>query len=782
MNWPLLANSLLVAGAATLLALLLGGAVAVVLASSPALVRRGLLALTVAVLALPAFLVTNCWIDLLGVTGALHRWLPLNVFSLRGAVGILALLLWPLPALGIFSAWQKIDVAHLELDPALRGANLLRFLLLPAAKSSILVTAAITFALALNNFAVPAILQVKVYPAEVWVQFNTNLDALAALRLSWPLVLAPVLLVLFLRRAAIPWPRVGASDIAPALRRQLGSAWFGISMIVCGLGLVLSLLVPLVQLTANARTWSEFIPAFEAGQSAVLNSFLYAVTSALLTVILGLVLVRMRGLGWLWMLFLVPGVLLGIGAVTTFNRPAFYWFSRSAGIVVFMLTVRYFALAHSLVRAAHQSVDRDLIDSARVDGAAGFALFRHAVLPQIAPPLAAAAYMVYVLCLWDVETILLVLPPGGETLAVRIFNLLHFGHNSHVNALCLLLLLLALVPLAVFGLWRGLVRCRAASRISHGLALAAALWPFLSGCGNRPAENADRANLQSALFSHVEVIGSRGTGAGQFNKPRSLVCDTNDNLYVVDMTGRVQKFSPEGKFLLSWQMPQTDLGKPKGMACDREGNIVVLEPHYQRVNHFTPEGKLVAQWGVKGTNAGELTLPRSIAVDTKNNVIVSEYTLVDRVQKFSARGGRVLAAWGTPGQGTGEFNRAEGVATDSADQIYVADSCNHRIQIYTGEGKLLRAYGHAGTAAGQMSYPYDVAVDKQGRQYVCEFGNSRLQIFDAKDQSLEIIGKAGPEPGQFANPWSLALDSKGNLYVADSMNHRVQKLVRREKP
>jgi ABC-type Fe3+ transport system permease subunit len=151
-------------------------------------------------------------------------------------------------------------------------------------------------------------------------------------------------------------------------------------------------------------------------------------------------------------------VLLGIGALTAFNRPSLDWFTRSAAIVVFLLTARYFALAHSLIRAAHQSLDRDLIDAARVDGASGFTLFCHAVLPQIAPPLAAASYMVYVLCLWDVETILLVLPPGGETLAVRVFNLLHYGHNSHVNALCLLLLLLAMAPSGVFAFWKAVRR------------------------------------------------------------------------------------------------------------------------------------------------------------------------------------------------------------------------------------------------------------------------------------------------------------------------------------
>jgi sugar lactone lactonase YvrE len=310
-------------------------------------------------------------------------------------------------------------------------------------------------------------------------------------------------------------------------------------------------------------------------------------------------------------------------------------------------------------------------------------------------------------------------------------------------------------------------------------ALFVAVAAFAVGCSNRDAIPSNSSPLPSSIFSHVEVIGSRGTGAGQFNKPRSLALDTNDNLFVVDMTGRVQKFSSDGKFLLSWQMPETDIGKPKGMDRDRDGNIVILEPHYQRVNHFTPDGKLVAQWGGKGTNAGELTLPRAIAVDTKNNVIVSEYTLVDRVQKFSAQGERCLATWGTQGLAPGQFNRAEGVGVDAHDRIYVADSCAHRIQIFSSDGKFLRAYGKAGDAKGELNYPYDIRVDEQGRQYVCEYGGSRIQVFDANDRPLEIIGKPGGGPGEFDKPWSIAFDSKGNLYVADSMNHRVQKLVRK---
>src|SRR5207253_10113223 len=144
--------------------------------------------------------------------------------------------------------------------------------------------------------------------------------------------------------------------------------------------------------------------------------------------------------------------------------------------------------------------------------------------------------------------------------------------------------------------------------IRHWLPLMITGYLLFTGCSH--PQSSDNSAVKSQIFSRVEIIGTRGTAPGQLNKPRSVAVDAKDNLFVVDMTGRVQKFSPQGVFLASWQMPQTDKGKPKGMCRDAQGNIVVIEPHYSRVNHFSPEGQLVRQWGIHGTNAGELSLPR----------------------------------------------------------------------------------------------------------------------------------------------------------------------------
>lgn len=882
MNWLLLKNSLLVSGLAAVGAVGFGFFAALWAAGLSRRTRGVFVALAVAAVAMPPFLVTNCWLDLLGQEGVWRRWLPLNIYSLAGTAWILALLLWPIPMLAVLSAWRRLESAHLESEPALRGLALARWLLVPLARNELAVAAVLTFVLALNNFAVPAILQTKVFTAEVWVRFSTNFDAAGALATSWPLLAAPLLLLGWLRRRDVSWPSQAGRVGSETFRRQLGPAWWWSAGVLSLIVAALSVGLPVAELTLNRRTWVELPGALAAGLSACVNSVSFAALTGLLVVGAGVLSWRWRGTRWLtallWVPFLVPGVLLGIGLIAVFNRPALGWLYQTTAIVIVAFTVRYLALGWTWTTQALRAVDGDLLDAARLDGASGWTLFRHVGWPLAGPQLAAAAYLTYLLCLWDVETLVLIVPPGGETLALRVFNLLHYGHNAQVNALCLTLLALALAPL---GLWKlaAAVRskvshrsaalppnggtrsttlggrapedtaalprwargkpaiqptesphdlepprwARAAARLealskyrfwrsrrrrevetfeSPTLSASSPRWlrilkPLLGTAGARavsfgvvawllagcsPPHASDQAALPSRFFSRAEIIGTRGTGLGQFNKPRSVAVDAQDNLYGVDMTGRVQKFSPDGVFLLHWQMPETELGKPKGMGRDRDGNLIVIEPHYARVNHFSPEGRLVRQWGAAGVGRGQFTLPRAVAVNSAGQLFVSEYSRTDRVQQFSPDGQTCLRVIGRPGTGPGEFNRPEGLGIDAQDRLYVADSCNHRIQVFSPDGQFLRAYGRAGSGPGELSYPYDVQVDAAGRQYVCEFGNSRIQVFDADGRSLEIIGGPGAAPGRFNNPWAIALDSRGNLYVADSQNHRVQKLVRRMEP
>ncbi len=782
MNWTLLGNSLAVGGAATALAVSGGAVAALWFAACQSRWRALFFAAAIVALALPPFLVVNCWIELLGENGTWHHWLPINIYTLGGAIWILALLNWPIAFLFVSAALRRVQAAQLEVDARLEGWFLLRWLLLPMARTALAQSAILILVLALNNFAVPAILQVKVFPAEVWVRFNTTFDYQSALALSWPLVLAPLILVTCFRGGDNSWSWQSQPAAAGALRRQLGAGWHRGGAVAAIVLAGFSLGVPLWQLAGSRNTWMEFWPALAAGQSAIVHSLAFSALSATIVVALALWTWRARLDSALWLPFFIPGVLLGIALIWIFNRRGLAGIYQSAAIVILAYVLRYAALGWNIVARALRSGDPALLAMARLEGAGFWQTLRHIHWPQASAQAGAAWYVTYLLCLWDVETLVLIVPPGGESLSLRIFNLLHYGHNSQVNALCLLLLALALLPL----LGANLV----VLSLKFGRRGSAALpWNFkslwlglglglgiLAGCS---ADDRKSAAIDSKFFSRVEVIGARGAGVGEFNKPRSVALDAHDNLYVLDMTGRVQKFSADGKYILEWQMPQIEKGKPKGMCRDRAGDIVVVEPHYSRVNYFSPEGRLTAQFGVKGTNVGQFGLARAAVVNSRGELYVCEYTDSERVQRFSAHGEKCLGAWGHLGGKPGEFSRAEGLGIDTNDNIYVADSCNHRIQIFSSEGRFLRQYGRAGVGAGEFSYPYDVRLDAAGLQFVCEFGNSRIQILDPRDKTLEILGGPGGAPGQFSNPWSIALNSRGDLYVADALNNRVQKFIRK---
>lgn len=773
MSWLLIQNSLLIAVCTSVLASGAGFVCGLWTAALPGHWRKLVVGLAILAVAMPPFLITNCWLDLLGWTGKWKPWLPVNLYSPAGVVWLLSLWLWPIGFIAALSAWTQLESALLETDPALTGAALIRWLLWPMARPAMAIAALLTFVLALNNFAVPAILQVKVFPVEVWIRYSTRLDPAAAWALSWPLILAPLgfLLVLYrTRRTRVKWPRTGGLASARSFRRQLGRAWFVAAGVVSLFLLLLAVALPVSHLVTASRTWMEFGSAVQAGRQAVANSFLFAAATACAVLGFGLASWRLPIGGGLWLPLMAPGVLLGVAAIQLFNQPGLGWFYGGTGIVILAFGVRYCGPAWNFVSHALRRLGGELTDAARVDGASRWQMLRYVQLPQAAPQVAAAWYVTYLLCLWDAETLLLIVPPGGETIALRVFNLLHYGHTGQVNALCLVLLLLAAAPLSLW--WIGQVLRKRALAALALMTVAAG-----SGCERSGLE---KPSLESRLFERVEIIGRRGTGAGELNKPRSVALDRQDNLYVVDVTGRVQKFSRDGEYLMGWQMEETDLGKPKGMCRDAAGNIVAVEPHYARINHFTPAGRLVAHWGARGTNGGQLTFPRAVAVNSAGDIFVSEYGMMDRVQQFTAAGERFIRQFGERGHGPGQFNRPEGLGIDRAGRLYVADSCNHRIQVFSPEGKWLRSYGRAGAGPGEFSYPNDVRVDDRGYQFVCEFGNSRVQIFDTEGTLVEILGGPGAAPGQFNNPWAIALDSQGNLFVADGGNHRVQKFVWRK--
>ena len=165
MSWGLLLNSFGLALLVTIFASCIGWIVAVFLATAAGRWRIVVLAGAVAAFSLPPFLVVNTWLGLLGNVGLLRPVLPLDVYSFGGAVWVLTLMLWPVPCLMSYGALKRLTTELLDAEPGLGGWPLVSEVLLPISGTALMQSGVIVFALAFNNFSVPAILQVNVYPA-----------------------------------------------------------------------------------------------------------------------------------------------------------------------------------------------------------------------------------------------------------------------------------------------------------------------------------------------------------------------------------------------------------------------------------------------------------------------------------------------------------------------------------------------------------------------------------------------------------------------------------------
>ena len=181
---------------------------------------------------------------------------------------------------------------------------------------------------------------------------------------------------------------------------------------------------------------------------------------------------------------------------------------------------------------------------------------------------------------------------------------------------------------------------------------------------------------------------------------------------------------------------------------------------------------VVCDFSKPGDGPGEMIWPAGIALDSQENVYVTDEWL-NRVSVFD-KDGNFLRQWGSPGSGDGEFNGPSGIAIDQQDILYIVDSRNHRVQKFTKDGEFLSTWGSLGSAEGQFNSPWGLTVDQEGNVYVADHKNHRVQKFTPDGTFVTQFGRYGTGKGQLNRPTDVAVDPDGDVYVCDWANHRVQ--------
>ena len=390
---------------------------------------------------------------------------------------------FPLVALFVARAAERIDGRLEEAAWQLGGLRAVLAMELPLIAPAAATGACLAFAFAVNDFGVPDYIssvgpKFNVYADEIklnWDQYQRPGLAVASALPLVLLVLAALIPALALRRRGA-LASLGEGFVQPGAL-ALG-AWRPLALAFCLFVVSVGTLVPILRLFWEAGAmpkhlaeqgglWAaysegahtvvqEFGVALERARKDLANSLLYASGAALLCAPLGLILghaierarkPRRRFLGETVALIPIasPALLFGIGTIALWNHAATARFYDSGWMAMTLFAGKYLPFAILISAGAVSALGRELEESAALCGAGPTRRLVSVVAPSLVGTLVASLVLVFVFSMRDLDAALLV-PAANKTAIMRVFNGVHFGRDSYVAALSLLLLFAILLP------------------------------------------------------------------------------------------------------------------------------------------------------------------------------------------------------------------------------------------------------------------------------------------------------------------------------------------------
>jgi sugar lactone lactonase YvrE len=173
--------------------------------------------------------------------------------------------------------------------------------------------------------------------------------------------------------------------------------------------------------------------------------------------------------------------------------------------------------------------------------------------------------------------------------------------------------------------------------------------------------------------------------------------------------------------------------------------------------------------------------PDALAIGPDGNLYVTD--LSQRVTVISPAG-EVLRRWGKPGTAPGEFKFIASDPTTPANvtgnitvgrngMVYISDSGNARLQVFTRQGRFVRQFGSFGSGKGQFVHPFDVAVDNAGNVYVADDQRENVSKFSPGGKVIWQVGGASGDPDLIGHHHFSAFDTHGRLVMVNDDEQKV---------
>jgi iron(III) transport system permease protein len=485
-----LVNSLLVAVGSAVIAMAIGGVLAVIMARVDVPLRRLFGVLVLAPAYISSFIGAIAWSVLLSPKSgylnllATDLHLPtVNIYSIAGICWVLGTYLAPMSYLYILPALARFDRSLEEAGRA-TGATMLqtvRYLLLPLLRPAMLSAALIVFVEAIGDFAVPAVLGervgIQVVPTEIvemTTQYPSNPNGAAVfgvLLVAFTLGILAINNFLVRRHSYVTVTLRGSASARPSRTR----IWRSVGTVILCLYALVAVILPLgvivlgsfqPYLTTNFTGVGltlgnyRYVFSYPQIQQAILHSIEFAAETGAITsvlaVLLGYVVTRgrMRGrqlIDYVAMAPLaIPHTVFGLAVLWT-------WILAPVGVygTNWIMLIAYVALflPYSMRASisAFGQIDPGLEEAARLTGATWWATIRKIVVPLLAPALVSSLSVVLYSTVRELSASLLLYTPANQVMSISIWSMLAEGQYVQVFALAVIQLILVSVLIVLAG-------------------------------------------------------------------------------------------------------------------------------------------------------------------------------------------------------------------------------------------------------------------------------------------------------------------------------------------
>ncbi|WP_314189892.1 iron ABC transporter permease [Paracoccus yeei] len=484
-------NTVQISLASTLVSVLVGTIFAVIMVQTDLRGKSALVFAFVLPLMIPPQVTAMAWIQAFSPSSPVLGLLGLSMeagtrhplYSKAGIILLLGIYNAPLVYLAMQASLRRIplDLAEAARAAGARPGRVLLTVILPLARGGMVAAASLAFVSAIGNFGIQAMLgipaRVPTLITQIYQQINGlgpgALPNMAALSLVLTaLTVAGVLLAardrsdtrvdLGSRPLMLPLGRSGAVIAA------LLWTYLVVSLLLPLSALVQTSLVPAygLPLTAETMTLKNYVSALFQ-QVSLRDAFVTSLWLTLVTV--GFLMLASVFLGYFltWRrrplvrllhfgseaAYTLPGITLGVAMILLFLRPlpgigvSIY---GTPWIILAAYVAGFFALALRPVLSGYAQIDRALEEAARVAGAGFLRRMRDVIWPLIAPTAIAAAVIVFMTAINEIQTSILLISSGTRTIGPMIIFLEEGGASTLAAAVgCLMILgVLALMLLS----------------------------------------------------------------------------------------------------------------------------------------------------------------------------------------------------------------------------------------------------------------------------------------------------------------------------------------------